>query len=124
MINLRKVMLAVLLVVSLAAPSSIVQGAAWLTMLTRNIAERPVIEAVQLTFSGENPCKLCLAASKMREQESSQDSSLQSHEKKLQQWTSDSPDYISAPLKNSLISGALLSKQTVFSSEISPPPES
>lgn len=86
-----------LLVLSLAAPSSLLQGAAWLTMLSRNIVERPLMEAMQLTFSGVNPCSLCVAASKMREQESSPDSPLPSHEKKWQQWTSEVPVFLWNP---------------------------
>jgi hypothetical protein len=41
----------------------VLQTIAWGGMLSENLRERPLVEAVQRTFDGEHPCSLCVEIS-------------------------------------------------------------
>jgi hypothetical protein len=62
------VLLAALLAAS-GGPAAAVQAVAWTTMLLRFSQEGSFLESVQRTFSGDEPCRLCLRAEEMREGE-------------------------------------------------------
>lgn len=58
----------VLLIVALLAATgthwTVLQSVAWTTMLVGNLRTVPLREAVQRTFDGKHPCKLCHEISK------------------------------------------------------------
>lgn len=60
----------VLLIVALLAATgthwAVLQSVAWTTMLADNLRTAPFREAVQRTFDGKHPCKLCHEISKGR----------------------------------------------------------
>jgi hypothetical protein len=45
----------------LANPWTLLQSAAWMSMLVRYSRERPVAQAVVNTFDGQHPCEVCRA---------------------------------------------------------------
>lgn len=51
---------------------AVLQSVAWTGMLIDNLRGRTVVEAVERTFSGKAPCKLCVAVKQGRETESKQ----------------------------------------------------
>ncbi len=40
-------------------PRMCTQGIAWLSMLANNVPDQGLLEGIEQTFNGENPCKLC-----------------------------------------------------------------
>jgi hypothetical protein len=58
-----------MLVFSLAAPSSLVQGIAWVSMFSSNIQDHSLSDSISRTFVTDNPCTLCRAADSMKKEE-------------------------------------------------------
>lgn len=52
----------VMVCLSLGMHRGVLQTVAWARMLADFAAERPLLEAVEMTFDGEHPCELCRIA--------------------------------------------------------------
>lgn len=66
-------LLAVCLILLMQGPAMLVQEVAWVQMLAKYSQERGLKRGVVETFDGNHPCKLCLKASRMREDEGRKD---------------------------------------------------
>jgi len=53
--------------IAACGPATVVQVAGWAGMLARGLAERPAAEAVQRTFDGRHPCRMCTTAAALRD---------------------------------------------------------
>jgi hypothetical protein len=63
---LRAFLVGCLLMVLAFGPANSVQIVAWAGMLARATGQAPVAVAIQRTFSGEAPCRMCHAAEALR----------------------------------------------------------
>ncbi len=63
---MRAFLVGCLLMVIAFGPANSVQIVAWAGMLARAAGQAPVAVAVQRTFSGEAPCRMCHAAEELR----------------------------------------------------------
>ncbi len=65
-------LLLVCVLITYGGGSSLMQGVAWVSMLSSEMVNSsPFEDGVERTFSGENPCALCDLASSLREVEES-----------------------------------------------------
>lgn len=66
---LKRTLVVVLLVVAISTPWALVQSLAWLNMLATYSRQANLKQAIQMTFDGKHPCRLChLAQNVKREQ--------------------------------------------------------
>jgi len=71
--KLGKCLLVLALVLSVGGHWAIIQGVAWTTMLAQYANSMPLAQALQYTFDGKHPCKLCTAVQRGRAEEKKQD---------------------------------------------------
>jgi hypothetical protein len=55
----KRWVIVVLLVLSLATPWSVLQSLAWVSMLVKYSRQATLAQAVEMTFDGKHPCRLC-----------------------------------------------------------------
>lgn len=72
------------LMVSIATPWTLLQSAAWLGMLVRYSQEVTLSKAVELTFDGKHPCRICHFVREGKSQERHEPKKQTQSEAKLQ----------------------------------------
>lgn len=73
MLQAARITTVALLVLSLGLHWGLLQSLAWAGMIIRYSREAPLQEAVEKTFDGKHPCKMCLLVKEGREAEKQRD---------------------------------------------------
>ena len=69
---LSKGLLICLLVCGISGHWAVLQSVAWATMLLENVQNAPVVLALQKTFDGKHPCRICKVVAEGKKSEQRQ----------------------------------------------------
>jgi|SRR3954471_8296103 hypothetical protein len=71
--SFSKGLLICLLVCGISGHWAVLQSVAWTTMLFENMQDSPVIVALQKTFDGKHPCRICKVVAEGKKSEQRQE---------------------------------------------------
>jgi hypothetical protein len=74
---LSKALLICLLVCGVSGYWAVLQSVAWATMLVENVQHAPVVLALQKTFDGKHPCRICKVVAEGKKSEQRQEAQTQ-----------------------------------------------
>ena len=75
--SISKGLLVCLLVCGISGHWAVLQSVAWTTMLFENLHDSPVFVAVQKTFDGKHPCRICKVVAEGKKSEQRQEAQTQ-----------------------------------------------
>ena len=99
---------------------SLLQSVAWTSMLVSNLSTASFSQAVQRTFDGKHPCRLCKAIAEGKKSEKKSESALPL--KKFEAWSQSLAIYLAPPALFPLIREADLVVQSLPHGPPTPPP--